>query len=162
MLSCPAPQPPGWLFLIEDSTSPPTLRAWESPAPPTALLLQMTHTSSSQALNASPAHLTEPSTVSWTDGDQMHAPGAMPPPPPPHVLLFPFPFPVLGLKPMHASTLTLRYTSHQLPSQKLGYLHKSYADLCPDSFPRSASMGGCVLLGLSSQSGSPPRCGGWL
>lgn len=47
----------------------------------------MTHTSSSPALNVSPEHLTELSTVSWTDGDQVRAPGARQPPPsppPPH------------------------------------------------------------------------------
>lgn len=75
--------------------------------------------------------------------------------------LSPFLFPVLGLNPMHAITLTLGYAPHHLPSWECAYLHKSYADLCPDSFLGSASMGGCVPLELSSQSGSPPQCGGW-
>lgn len=68
---------------------------------------------------------------------------------------------MLGLKPTQTSTLTLRHSPHPLPSWELGYLHRSSADLCPDSFPGSASGGGCAPRGLSSQSGSPPLCDGW-
>lgn len=63
---------------------------------------------------------------------------------------------------MQVSTLTLKYTPYPVPSWELSYLHRNCEDPCPDSFPGSASVGECAPLGLSSQSGSPPRCGGWL
>lgn len=60
---------------------------------------------------------------------------------------------------MHTSTLKV-FTPPKSP-WALGYLHRSFSDPCPDSFPGSASVGGCAPLGLSSQSGSPPLCDGW-
>lgn len=47
-------------------------------------------------------------------------------------------------------------------SRNLSYLHRSFADRCPNSSPGSASEVRCAPPGRSSPSRNLPRCGGWL
>lgn len=47
------------------------------------------------------------------------------------------------------------------PSRNLGYLHRSFANRCPNSSPGSASEAGYAPPGQSSRSRNLPRHGGW-